>query len=218
MASSFNGSFPRLVARKLSSLVFRMHYMRAKILDNLRGVDLTLPMSKEEAGIDGVDEAVYYGSTAFTPELNDALRYLNINGSERILDYGSGKGGVLVKLSSYPFKRICGVELSEPLVTICRRNLKKLDLRQIEVVNADATAFTDIDDFNYFYFANPFTGNIFRQVINNINVSLVKKPRDIYIIYYYPKCHDIIMESGTFKVVKEITRGARRINIYKAIH
>ena len=42
------------------------------------------------------------------------------------VDYGSGKGRVLMLAADYPFKRIVGVEFSPPLDRIARENIATL--------------------------------------------------------------------------------------------
>ena len=200
--------------RKLSSLKFRVLYKKAQIRDYIRGVDFTLPMTREAAGIDNIANTEYYGSTEFAPELTSALNYLKIGSNDSILDYGSGKGAALLKFRKYPFKKICGVELSTTLANISSDNFRKLGLTDIEVVNTDATQFVQLDEYNYFYFANPFSGDILDRVLANIIRSIDNKARQVYLIYYHPKCHHQVMKTGKFLVVKEFVRGARKIIIY----
>jgi precorrin-6B methylase 2 len=171
-------------------------------------------MSKAEAGTDNLSDALYYASSAFIPELHKALRYFSFEPSDAILDYGSGKGGVMAQMSKYPFGRIAGIELSQTLVDISKANFKKLRLNRLEIIHGDATTFIDIDEFNYFYFCNPFQGHVFERVIDNIIASVDKNPRLIAVIYYHPKCHDLIDKTGRFKLTKVFQDGARRLNIY----
>lgn len=204
-----------ILLRKLSSLHFRLLYKKAQLRDLIRGVDFTNPMTREAAGIDNIAGTEYYGSTEFAPELNSALKYLAIKSDDCILDYGSGKGAALLKFREYPFRKICGVELSTTLAEISISNFKKLGLTGIEVVNTDATEYVLLDDYNYFYFANPFSGTILDKVLQNVIHSVEKKPRQVGLIYYHPKCHHQVMNTGRFKVVKEFKRGARKIIIYR---
>lgn len=203
------------IKRKLSSLQFRLLYKKAQIRDWIYGVDLTSPVSREAAGIDQVGNSECYMSTEFAPELGMALRFSGIDGKDAIVDFGSGKGAALVRFSKFPFRRICGVELSPMLAEISRKNMRKLKLDKVEIVESDATAFTELDDFNIFYLANPFSGHPFDTVMRNIINSFDRKRRMVTLIYYHPKCHQLVMQTGRFEVVKEIIKGARKIIIYK---
>lgn len=178
-------------------------------------MDFSSPVSKEDAGTASIEDALYYESSAFVPELDKAFRFLKVSAADSILDYGCGKGGILAALSRYPFRRIAGIEISDGLIKTAQFNLEKLGLSKVELIQADAATFTGIDDFNMFYFFNPFQGNLFYTVINNIVQSCARKPRKVFLIYYHPKCHDIIDASGKFALIKEFTDGARRMNIYE---
>jgi 16S rRNA G966 N2-methylase RsmD len=202
--------------RKLSSFYFLSRYYWQLFKDRVSGLDFTSSMTREAAGIDRLEGSQHYGSTGFVPELRDALKFLKINKNDSILDYGSGKGAVLVTFNDYPFRRIAGIELSETLTEICRSNMKKLKLNHIETILGDATKFTGIDEFTCFYMANPFVGDIFSAVINNIIASAKRNPRKIRIIYYNPKCHDAIMSTDKFNIIQEFNYGARRLFIYQS--
>lgn len=217
MVSSFSGK-TAVLKRKTSSFFFLLRELREKFRDWVYGLDFTSPMSREAAGIDNLEGTVHYGSTGFAPELTDALKFLKINVQDAILDYGSGKGAALVRFNHFPFRRIAGIELSELLAGISRSNLKKLHLEHIEVIQGDATKFKQIDEFTYFYLANPFEGKIFASVIDNIIASGERKSRVVHIIYYNPKCHDIIMQTDRFDIIKQFNYGARRLFIYRSIN
>ena len=56
--------------------------------------------------------------------LSNVLNKLAINQYDSIIDIGCGKGSVLKILINYPFKRICGIEVSKTLADICKSNMK----------------------------------------------------------------------------------------------
>jgi hypothetical protein len=191
-----------------------MRYLAEKLSDKVKGVDFTKPLGKVDAGTDINDDVLYYASSAFVPELHKAMRYLSVKSEDSILDYGAGKGGVMVQLSRYPFRKIAGIELSEKLVNISKANFAKLKLSELEIIHGDATTFTEIDDFDYFYFFNPFQGKTFEQVIGNIITSFETRPRRIGLVYYHPKCHHLIDKTGRFTLTKIFEDGPRRLYIY----
>ena len=49
-----------------------------------------------------------------------------------------------------------------------------------------AEQFEILPEHNRFYFFNPFSVQIFRQVVRNILTSVKKSPREVDIILYYP--------------------------------
>lgn len=195
--------------------MFYGRYHVQRIREKVAGVDFSSPLSKEQAGTGLYQDALYYASSAYVPELKKAMKFCRINASDAILDYGSGKGAVLVELSKYPFKKICGVEISPVLLEIANRNFERLGVTNVTTILADATHYYDIDEYNYFYFFNPFEGAVFKAVIRNIVLSAEREPRSVRIIYYHPKCHQLIMDTGRFKVEKTFVDAARKMNIYK---
>ena len=106
------------------------------------------------------------------------------------LDYGCGKGRVIVVASTYPFQKVLGVELSTDLCAIASENInrsqKNLVCKNIQVVNVDATYYSPPEDVTHFFFYNPFGNDILSNVFDAIHVSLVKNPRDITVIYTPP--------------------------------
>jgi precorrin-6B methylase 2 len=146
--------------------------------------------------------------------LKKVLNSLHITPHDTIVDFGSGKGGALITFSMYPFKTITGVEIAPELVAITEENLKKLRISNVNVVVSDATDFTDLAGYNYFYFFNPFPGEIMKQVVQNIESSLNIKPRKIVIIYLNPEFHNVVIENSSFKKIDEYNHHVLRYYIY----
>ena len=194
--------------------LFRMRQMREFTKEKFSGLNFSSRVSKQEAGTADYSDSQIYESSAFAPELKKALDYCSINQHDGILDYGCGKGAVLALFSHYPFGKIAGIELSAKLVEIARENLRKLKLKDILLINADATTFKDIDEFNYFYFFNPFQGHIFKCVIDNIIESIHRHPRTVRLLYFFPVCHQVIEDSGNFELEKKFVDASRSLNIY----
>jgi methylase of polypeptide subunit release factors len=126
------------------------------------------------------------------------LRELKITPHDAIVDFGSGKGGALITFSRFPFSKISGVEISPELVATATENFRKLNLENITVTLCDASCFTDLDDYNYFYFFSPFPHGVMSDVIRNLCASLEKRPRKTTIIYFNPECHDAVVTNSPF--------------------
>lgn len=136
-------------------------------------------------------------------DLQQVLSALNIQETDSIVDFGSGKGGALITLADYPFSKITGVEISKELAGISRKNLQRLKIRKVSIVCCDATDFTEIDEYNYMYFFNPFPCTIMSTVMSNLIDSLARKPRKITVIYLNPICHEVILRENIFSLIKE---------------
>lgn len=172
--------------------------------ERIRGIDLLSNMLPSEAGFS--EEQGHYYSLTRPREISRVLRDMDIGPEDNIADIGSGKGGVLIAASRFPFKNICGIELSEKLHEIAKRNVSRLGLGNICLINENAADVREpLDDYNYFYFYQPFPIAVFRTVMRNILDSLSRKPRKVYIIYRNPAFHDVITTTGVFKRTKKYT-------------
>lgn len=117
------------------------------------------------------------------------------------VDLGSGKGRTLLMASSYPFRRIVGVELLPSLHEIARHNLDayQSDAQRcfaIEALCGDATSFPFPDEPLVVYLFNPFPEAGLRRSIANLRRSLAAKPRAVFVLYHNPQLERILANSG----------------------
>jgi len=168
---------------------------RDKEFDRRLGVDTagTIPLS----ALDVDNENWEYG---FAYEPTDPKYFKAIVGELRIhfeeftfVDIGSGKGRVLLLATEFPFRRILGVEIAERLHEIAERNIRNylnsassLKCMNVETVCGDAASFQLPDDRCVLYLFNPFEEEVMSKVLVNIQESLKKSPREIYIVYRTP--------------------------------
>ncbi|MFA6303752.1 MAG: class I SAM-dependent methyltransferase [Legionella sp.] len=114
------------------------------------------------------------------------------------LDYGCGKGRALICASTYPFKKIIGVELSRDLLNLAQKNIDNMrhaQTKNTELIQCDAQLFAISDDINVIYFFNPFVGTILENVVKNIHSSFQKTPRKIFIIFFNNSEFDRIVKN-----------------------
>lgn len=140
----------------------------------------------------------HYGDSG-GPNLRSILDKINITPNDAVIDIGCGKGGALITLSKYPFKKLSGIDLSPELIKIAQTNFDKLGIQKIKLLCCDASNFSDLDEFNYIYMYHPFSCQIMEKVMINISNSLIRCPRDFNILYNSPKCHDTILRTSHFK-------------------
>ena len=117
------------------------------------------------------------------------------------LDLGSGKGRTLLLASNYPFRKIIGVEYSQPLHAVALQNIAQYrsDHRRcfnVELLHIDATEYEIPLEPTVCFFYNPFDETIMRAVLTNFRESLERRPRDIKFIYYVPQCVHLFDELG----------------------
>lgn len=169
------------------------------INEQLKGLDFTKQESLENLGLSKTTSNPYMAGSS--GRVKYVINKLNIKDTDTILDFGCGKGKMLYIMSKYPFKRVDGVEITNSLSKIAINNLNKLGVKKSKIYNCDASNFKELKLYNYFYFFNPFPGNVMADVISNIEESNKRHPREITIIYYVPNYENEILRSGNFKKI-----------------
>ena len=107
------------------------------------------------------------------------------------VDYGSGKGRVLLIAARYQFDRVVGLEVSEPLIRLAAANVAAYarnhpELRPIELVQADAANYEIPETPCVLFFYDPFQASLMERIGQQVQASFVVKPRKLFIIYYSP--------------------------------
>ena len=130
---------------------------------------------------------------------NRLLEKVKLPPESVLVDFGCGKGRVLLLAVLRGLKKSVGIEFSPELCSIARSNIEivekiigsRLDIR---VVEGDVTDYEIEDDQNVFFLFNPFDDVVLEAVVKNIQKSLQRKSREIAIIYYNP-VHAHIMDN-----------------------
>ena len=117
-----------------------------------------------------------------------------------LVDFGCGKGRVLLLAVLRGIPKAVGIEFSPELCAIARNNIKIVEQAtgarlDITVVEGDVTHYEIKDDQNVFFFFNPFDDVVLEAVVKNIKKSLQRKPREIAVIYYNP-VHSHILDNS----------------------
>jgi SAM-dependent methyltransferase len=144
----------------------------------------------------------YFGiaPSAFTQILNR----LQLNFEDfTFIDLGSGKGRALLIASQYPFRSIIGVELSPKLHEISLSNLAAFRGAQrcpdVQSIRGDATEFPFPSGPLVIYMWNPFDGPVFTAVLANLEASLARDPREIFILYIEPNLDSVLEASSSWR-------------------
>ena len=147
------------------------------------------------------------------------MNTLHFPGDSVFVDLGSGKGKTLMMASEFGFKRVVGVEFSPELCEKARRNWsiyrKGVETGpNFEIVNSDVVDYEIKDDENVFFMFNPFDAVVMSKVIQNLDASLKKQPRRMWIIYCNPVCHDSFEGQDTFLRIAIIGQRAGSFAVY----
>jgi hypothetical protein len=135
-----------------------------------------------------------------TKIIHEALAALPIRYQDFVfIDFGSGKGRVLLQASDLPFRRIIGVEFASELHDIAVNNIARYKsdsqkCRTIESVCMDFTQFEIPPEPLVAFLYNPSSEAITAALANNIAQSLIENPRELWVIYVTPTYN--IFEGG----------------------
>ena len=85
------------------------------------------------------------------------------------LDIGSGKGAVVVNAIRIGAISATGIEFNEKLHVIAEQNIRVLKYHdKAKSINNDALQFVDYDNYDYYFLFNPFSSEIYSEVILRI--------------------------------------------------
>ena len=174
--------------------------------------------------LDNIDERVYRTATSedvpiySTPsqyriikKALKAVRKLSGRGfsESTLVDFGCGKGRVLMVGSEFGFKKVVGVEVSPDLCREAEANIGAYIARrrkpfEFQIVNADVTCFEIPPDADVLYFFGWFDGDVLDQVARNIVRSRERFPRAIWAIYVKATYGEVFGNHG-FRTVGHLT-------------
>jgi SAM-dependent methyltransferase len=134
------------------------------------------------------------------------LSTLNPSPNSAFVDFGCGKGRVLLLAAEYGFRRVTGVEFAQELCDIARDNIARYQRKtgiqaDIRIVEGDAAEYRIQDDEDVFFLFNPFSAALMERVVKNIAQSLATRGRQGAIIYNNPLCADTIEQQGFSRVL-----------------
>ena len=177
----------------LKNLHHRMDHAWQRHFDRRFGIETAGCLTLETLSIDSPNKAsgVHYEPTP--PQvLRHVFSRLSIQYEDyEFVDFGCGKGRVLVLAARYPFKRIIGIEFAPELVEIARRNMagyhdEQRRCKDIDIVLTDAATFEMPTGPAILYLFNPFDASIVRRIAENLARCVEQHPSTKYVIYYNP--------------------------------
>jgi hypothetical protein len=199
---------------RLASSVVRHLFERGELIETASEARL------EDYRLDDPERVRYVATGRFV--LPRVLRRIGVGPDDVFIDFGSGKGRVVYQAARFPFKRVIGVEIAEELNRIARYNIDhnrdRLACRDVELVTADAVGYQVPDDVTVAYFYHPFEGKTFARVIDNLVASLDRSPRQLRVIYVYPKSVDLLLETGRFELERKMRAPRPALSQWHEVH
>jgi len=122
------------------------------------------------------------------------------------VDYGAGKGRALLMASQHPFTAVGGIEFAEELHDNAMMNIaqfprSRMKCRNVECALDDVVNITPIEGEAVHYFFNPFSEEIFAEVLRGIVTSYHAKPRRLYVITIDMEVGEIMHKTGVFREI-----------------
>ncbi len=179
-------------AARVCALAVRGRWMAAA--DRRReapfGVSSEGSIALRELAIDSENRALGFRYVPSPGLLVDTLLF-NIGedlGRFSFVDFGSGKGRVLLVASHYPFGEVVGVEFSPTLHEIADDNIRKYQsparrCQNVRSVCADAATFALPEHDCVLYFNNPFAEPVFARVLGNVRAAHERSHRKLHVLY-----------------------------------
>ena len=170
------------------------------------GVETAAPVDLEDLGVAHPDRARYEPSSVLS--VLRGLRAVEGGRDDVFLDYGSGKGRVLLAAARRPFARVVGVEIAPELCEAARANLAA-DARHrrcgaVEVVCADVTTWDVPDDVTVAFMYNPIAGDAFDAAVDRLLASIDRRPRRVRLVYNVPIEEQRLLATGRVRVVRSL--------------
>ncbi|WP_088043451.1 methyltransferase domain-containing protein [Bacillus sp. EAC] len=160
----------------------------------------------------GFNKSYHYHRYEPTPysALEVLFNQYELKSTDRVVDYGCGKGRLNFYINYLFNSTVIGIEMNETFYkeaienkkNYIKRNKKENDKIHFYCCLAEEYQVNPRD--NRFYFFNPFSIQIFMNIVNSIMISVEKSPREIEIILYYISDDYIyFLENQTAFVLKE---------------
>lgn len=156
----------------------------------------------------------HYNRYEATPykALEELFRHYKLNKSDRLVDFGSGRGRVPFYIHNRFKIPVTGVEVNDQTFEEALDNKSSYRYKAKDIAAPIRFDFAMAEQFevdktdNVFYFFNPFSPDIFKKVVKNILRSVEKEERPVDLILYYPtpRYKEILTKKGAFKLVNKV--------------
>lgn len=166
---------------------------------NIRTIELDRLNTLSIKGDNLSHASIYQGANYYL--LEKAFDYLaSIQANKNIVDFGCGKGRVLIVAAYYGFSKIIGIDFAKALCVAAEQNIQKIKASyptvEFSVIYEDVINYKIAADDNVFFFFNPFDEVVMLQMVKNILQSLKESPRHVIIVYLNPVHKEIFLSAG----------------------
>lgn len=125
------------------------------------------------------------------------------------VDLGSGKGRALFLAAKAGFNRVIGVEFSEDLHLLARKNIAAAskswsNTNRIETIHGDARNYDPPNAPTVLYLFNPFDAEVMTQVVEKWDKSASSHIHDVWVMYANPVDRDLFERSACFQYISSL--------------
>lgn len=167
-----------------------------RAFDRRWGTDTSGGVSVHELGFDKsrIEHCRRYDPSS-EAMLRDPIKVLALDPAEcDFIDYGAGKGRVMMLAMEMGFRSVVGIELSARLCSVALMNIARFtarnqDMAPATVLQADATEFTPEGNHIVAYFYNPFGAPIMEEVRCKLEGALRQGTARVTVIYVNSEHH-----------------------------
>ena len=118
------------------------------------------------------------------------------------VDYGSGKGKLIIHAKKYGFKKVIGIEFAKELYQTSILNIQKLHLKNIQVLHMDAINYIPQPNTRVIYFHNPFSSEVFDIILPKLIDETKKFKKTIYLVYRVPLQKEVFKKYPAIEHIK----------------
>jgi hypothetical protein len=183
------------------------------------GVETSTPVDRSDLRVNSPN---WICSRSYWPTRPDifaeSLTALRIKHEDfTFIDFGSGKGRVLLLASEFPFAEIVGLEFSSELHLTALTNIERYHsstqkCRNIASLCIDFTAFNLPTSPLVLYFYNPASRDVMARVAANIAQSLRQTARPLFVVYTTPSFD--IFENGSPLSLRRVASSGDKFAVY----
>jgi hypothetical protein len=164
--------------------------------------------TREIGSLDVVDSPAARFAVRYDPSSEASVRLLLDNlqidyPRFNFIDFGSGKGRVLLIAGEFPFQEVLGMEFSRELHETAVQNLARLPpgvtrAGRVRSIHGDASSFELPRSDLVCYFYNPFGAPVIEVVAARLAAHHEKYGFQVIVIYVDPRHAEIFSKSGNF--------------------
>lgn len=112
--------------------------------------------------------------------------YLKLTSNDVMVDLGCGTGRAIFFFATTPIKKVIGTEFNPDILSILKKNMHKYHYnnKKIKICNMDVSDYRFRDE-NILFIFNPFGEKTLKDVLNNLEQSLMENNRTVRIVYIY---------------------------------